>query len=258
MINSGNGAAVAGDDPGSSANAIVFCASHGAMYQGLVQAIQAHFPDHEVVLLEHLPEPDIFGSKVRLLLLDHKAAGVFASTVASCREHFPHTAIGVVMRDAEQGSAECEGLFDSGEIQGLLPLDLKLEVWLAAMSLLLQGGEYCPPALARRAHPKRPVSHSAFDQMAAFRIPIAEAIHLTRRERQVLELLSEGYQNKLIADRMALSEHTVKVHVHNLITKMRVSNRTQAAAAYRSGRYATPTPLNGQSLLGAYQFRGRH
>jgi len=53
---------------------------------------------------------------------------------------------------------------------------------------------------------------------------------LTAREREILILVSEGYQNKLIADRMALSEHTVKAHVHNLIAKLRVTNRTQAAA----------------------------
>ncbi|MGH6862017.1 MAG: response regulator transcription factor, partial [Phyllobacterium sp.] len=51
-----------------------------------------------------------------------------------------------------------------------------------------------------------------------------------------LELLSEGLQNKIIADRLTLSEHTVKVHVHNLIRKLRVHNRTQAAAVYRNTR----------------------
>lgn len=59
---------------------------------------------------------------------------------------------------------------------------------------------------------------------------------LTAREQEILELLSEGHQNKLIAHKMSLSEHTVKVHVHNLLAKLRVSNRTQAAATYRKGQ----------------------
>ncbi|WP_182549819.1 LuxR C-terminal-related transcriptional regulator [Phyllobacterium myrsinacearum] len=38
----------------------------------------------------------------------------------------------------------------------------------------------------------------------------------------------------LLADRLILSDHTVKVHVHNLIRKLKVHNRTQAAAIYRN------------------------
>jgi DNA-binding NarL/FixJ family response regulator len=57
---------------------------------------------------------------------------------------------------------------------------------------------------------------------------------LSTREGQVLELMSEGLQNKLIAAKMELSEHTVKVHVHNIIRKLKVHNRTQAAAVFRS------------------------
>ena len=57
---------------------------------------------------------------------------------------------------------------------------------------------------------------------------------LTLREHEILQLLSEGLQNKIIADRLALSVHTVKVHVHNLIRKFRAHNRTQATAIYRN------------------------
>jgi DNA-binding CsgD family transcriptional regulator len=46
--------------------------------------------------------------------------------------------------------------------------------------------------------------------------------------------MSDGLQNKIIAAKMDLSEHTVKVHVHNIIRKLKVHNRTQAAAVFRS------------------------
>jgi DNA-binding NarL/FixJ family response regulator len=46
--------------------------------------------------------------------------------------------------------------------------------------------------------------------------------------------MSDGLQNKIIAVKMELSEHTVKVHVHNIIRKLKVHNRTQAAAVFRS------------------------
>lgn len=245
-----------------AASTIIFWASQGAMYQGLVQAIQAHLPDYDVLLVEQLPDQEIFSSSVRLILLDMGPRVQCAAAVAACRDHFPNAALGLVIRDTDQDFAGCEALFDRCEVQGLLPLDLKLEIWLAAMSLLIQGGEYYPPAWSRRGHqaeqllPNAPLGlpDPARDLPGA----ATGTVHLTRRERQVLELLSEGYQNKLIADRMALSEHTVKVHVHNLITKMRVTNRTQAAAAYRSGRYATPAPVRSRSVLGSYQYPGRH
>jgi DNA-binding NarL/FixJ family response regulator len=70
--------------------------------------------------------------------------------------------------------------------------------------------------------------------------PVLGIDSLTARERQILQLVSEGYQNKLIADLMSLSEHTVKAHVHNLIAKLRVTNRTQAAAAFLHGNDTVP------------------
>lgn len=51
---------------------------------------------------------------------------------------------------------------------------------------------------------------------------------LTARERGVLDLLSQGLPNKLIAQRLQISEHTVKFHISSIYTKLGVSNRTEA------------------------------
>ncbi|MGZ4400761.1 MAG: response regulator [Gaiellaceae bacterium] len=59
---------------------------------------------------------------------------------------------------------------------------------------------------------------------------------LTPREREVLELLGRGFPNKLIARELALSEKTVKTHVGNVLAKLGVTDRTQAAVlAVRAG-----------------------
>ena len=52
---------------------------------------------------------------------------------------------------------------------------------------------------------------------------------LTRRQRDVLALISEGKSNKLIAQALAMSESTVKAHVKQIIKRLHVANRTQAA-----------------------------
>jgi NarL family two-component system response regulator LiaR len=59
---------------------------------------------------------------------------------------------------------------------------------------------------------------------------------LTRRQRDVLALISEGKSNKLIADALTMSESTVKAHVKQIIRRLHVANRTQAALlATRTG-----------------------
>ena len=64
---------------------------------------------------------------------------------------------------------------------------------------------------------------------------------LTGREAAVLALLVEGYSNREIAERLAISHKTASVHVSNILAKLEVDNRTQAAAvAVRLGLVASP------------------
>jgi DNA-binding NarL/FixJ family response regulator len=59
---------------------------------------------------------------------------------------------------------------------------------------------------------------------------------LTRREEEVLGLLKEGYSNREIAERLSVSEHTVRAHLRGIMQKLQVTNRGQAAAlAWREG-----------------------
>jgi DNA-binding NarL/FixJ family response regulator len=59
---------------------------------------------------------------------------------------------------------------------------------------------------------------------------------LTPRERQVLALLGRGLSNRQLADALFVSEKTVKTHVSNILAKLRLADRTQAAVfAVRHG-----------------------
>ena len=63
------------------------------------------------------------------------------------------------------------------------------------------------------------------------RTPDSLPVPLTPRERDVLQILTEGFSNQQIARRLFISESTVSVHVSHVIAKLGVSNRLQAAAA---------------------------
>ena len=52
--------------------------------------------------------------------------------------------------------------------------------------------------------------------------------HLTPREREVLEMMSEGLSNKEIAAQLKISPHTVKFHISSILGKLGASSRTEA------------------------------
>lgn len=59
---------------------------------------------------------------------------------------------------------------------------------------------------------------------------------LTNREMEILKLIAEGSSNSEISDRLVISMHTVKGHVSNILSKLHLADRTQAAVyAWQKG-----------------------
>ena len=52
---------------------------------------------------------------------------------------------------------------------------------------------------------------------------------LTRREVEILQLVAQGLTNDEIAEKLVVSERTVRTHVSNILAKLQLANRTQAA-----------------------------
>lgn len=69
---------------------------------------------------------------------------------------------------------------------------------------------------------------------------------LSRRELEVLEKIATGAKNAEIADRFVISQNTVKSHVSQILKKLAVANRTEAAFRYIE-LYGPPTPPNGST-----------
>ena len=61
-------------------------------------------------------------------------------------------------------------------------------------------------------------------------LPEEDGPVLTRREIQIMHLVSQGLSNKEIGVRLSITEGTVKNHVHNALEKLQLENRIQAAA----------------------------
>jgi DNA-binding NarL/FixJ family response regulator len=94
----------------------------------------------------------------------------------------------------------------------------------AALVAVKSGLTVMDTALAASLLPSQPTT------------PAKSKGELTERERQVVQLLSEGLSNKLIADRLGISDHTAKFHVNGVMVKLGASTRTEAVVeAMRRG-----------------------
>ena len=88
----------------------------------------------------------------------------------------------------------------------------------------------------------------------ASRAPSSPLDELTDRERQILERVAVGDSNKEIGERLNLTEKTVKHHVSNILQKLQVRNRVEAALLARTGG-ADPV---GYGLRDRFVGRGTH
>eukprot|EP01132_Coremiostelium_polycephalum_P010845 gene10845-13290_t len=223
-----------------SENAIFIYAETGVVFQGLVKSLERTFADIRITLSSFLPDSQDPDMGVGLVLLQTELITDLPDCIERCRTSFPNASITLMINGDGFASQGLNRLFCDRRIQGLLPFTLKLDIWLAAIWLLLNGGEYYPYGAMQSLEKLAKDGHARHQQPSLVegkRGPMSGTKPidtLTLREHQILELLSEGLQNKTIADRLSLSDHTVKVHVHNLIRKLKVHNRTQAAAVYRN------------------------
>lgn len=153
--------------------------------------------EHVDVLL--LADGELVADAARIIQEDERAVGVVLladddRAVPTLRS-LPLRGWGIVLQDA--GTAELA----------------------AAINGAAQGSVVLPLALAQRLIVARPAVATISD---------IGAETLTAREREVLQLISQGLSNKLIARELTISEHTVKFHVSSIYAKLGAANRTEA------------------------------
>ena len=123
-------------------------------------------------------------------------------------------------------------------VRGFFPTSISVEVAIAGLRLVLAGGVYRPLPIVRQngAASLKAISECAdapelsdiHERNAARTRPEKPMVDLTPREQHVLEALTLGLPNKLIAVRLNLSENTVKMHIQHIMRKCSARNRTEA------------------------------
>lgn len=115
-------------------------------------------------------------------------------------------------------------------VRGYLPTSTEPVVARQALALVLAGGSYAPPGLLLATET---VGSPRMSVSAAASTTRSWLDNLTPRQREVLTLLGQGRPNKVIAQRLAMCESTVKVHVRQIMRKLGASNRTEVALKMR-------------------------
>jgi NarL family two-component system response regulator YdfI len=128
--------------------------------------------------------------------------------------------VAVVLLADRPEQTEFAEAFRSG-IRAVLPRDISPEQLQAALRAVSAGLVV--------AHPSGIGVVAAIPASAASDVsPLAEP--LTRREREVLQMLAGGWANKEIAARLSISDHTAKFHVASILGKLGAATRAEAVA----------------------------
>ena len=149
------------------------------------------------------------------------------------KQHFPE--IKIVVMDLIPLQADVFEFVQAG-VSGFILKDASIAEFLKTIRSVYQGLRVLPPHL----------TGSLFSQIVEHAIngfkpsAIEESVRMTKREKQVIELIADGSSNKEIAQKLHLSTYTVKSHVHNILEKLALNTRVQIAKhAHLSETYKT-------------------
>lgn len=171
--------------------------------------------------------------KPDLVLMDIRMPGVDGvAGTRLIREHLPETKV-LILTTFNDSDLIFDALNEGAS--GYLLKDMPAEMIVQAIMTVQAGGVVLPPDLTaqvfaelkRRTEGQGEAASSNSAGLIPLSIHIPEA--LTEREMEVLKQLGYGLSNREIGELLYISEGTVKNHVSNLITKLGVRDRTQAA-----------------------------
>ena len=121
--------------------------------------------------------------------------------------------------------------FVNAGVSAFVLKDATFDEFVATIRSVAGGQKVLPPRMTQ----------SLFSQIAneadgRERERVLEDVRMTRREHEVIDLISEGLSNKEIAHRLNIATHTVKSHVRNVMEKLALHTRLQIAAYSHRGK----------------------
>ncbi|HET9087027.1 MAG TPA: response regulator transcription factor [Acidobacteriaceae bacterium] len=149
---------------------------------------------------KHLPEITLMDLRLK--------SGSGVSAIVTIRKSYPESKI--IVLTTYDGDEDIYKALQAGA-QGYLLKGASSDELIKAIRAVHAGERYIPSSIAERL---------------AGRVGSED---LTERELEVLQNIVRGKSNKEIAQQMNISEATVKTHINNLLSKLMVSDRTQAA-----------------------------
>lgn len=185
----------------------------GVVQQAFVGSTVLQAQDFSTCLQLAQDNPELDLIVLDLHMPGSEGLGGLQQLVASC------STIPVVMVSAEENRSLVLQSMAMGAV-GFLIKTLPREQIIKALEQVLQGQVYLPAELLRAT----PVVEQASSQVSE-----AQLRQMTKRQLRVLQCLAQGLSNKQIADLLCIAETTVKTHVSDVLRKMQVRNRTQAA-----------------------------
>lgn len=173
------------------------------------------------------------GVEVRLIALDLAGRDVESTSLrddlAAITARFPEAPI-TLLSGTDDVNIARQALKIG--IRGFFSTSLPIDIALAGLRLVLAGGTFCPQLLGAVTNgsnehiPARNEAEKSLDDKTQY-LAIAD---FTPRETDVLAELQCGCSNKVIAGKLNLSGHTVKMHLQHIMRKLQAQNRTEVVA----------------------------
>lgn len=162
----------------------------------------------------------LINNKVDIVIMDlglPNMDGLEATKII--KEKFPETKV-IIVTSHETDEEVLTALVSGANAYTLK--DVEFSDLYKVIKLVIKGGIWLDPRIVQ-------IAIKVFKQQQNQPQEKKLELNLTDREKEVLKLLSEGLSNTQIAEKLVISSHTAKVHVSNILNKLAVTDRVQAA-----------------------------
>ena len=123
-------------------------------------------------------------------------------------------------------------VFVQAGVSGFILKDATVNDFLHTIRSVAGGAKVLPPRLTESLFAQ--IIDKAVTELSTSKI--IGAVKMTRRERQVVDLVADGLTNKEIAQKLHLSTYTIKSHIHNILEKLALHTRVQIAKYAHTSR----------------------